>query len=105
MIRVEIPGHLCSLAGIPDRVAELDVAGPVTTRTVLDAVEARFPALKGTIREHGGGPRRAFIRFFACGQDLSHDSVDDLLPDAVVRGEEPFLIVAAIAGGKGFRAC
>ena len=98
MIRVVLPAHLRVLAGIHGEV-ELAVAGQVTQRSVLDALEARYPVLRGTIRDHDGGPRRAFIRFFACEQDLSHDRPDDPLPDAVVTGAEPYLIVGAMAGG------
>jgi len=98
MIRVVLPAHLRVLAGIDGEV-ELAVAGEVTQRSVLDALEARYPVLRGTIRDHDGGPRRAFIRFFACEQDLSHDRPDDPLPDAVVTGAEPYLIVGAMAGG------
>ena len=98
MIRVVLPAHLRVLAGIDGEV-ELAVAGEVTQRSVLDALEARYPVLRGTIRDHDGGLRRAFIRFFACEQDLSHDRPDDPLPDAVVTGAEPYLIVGAMAGG------
>jgi molybdopterin converting factor small subunit len=98
MIRVVLPAHLRVLARIDGEV-ELAVAGQVTQRTVLDALEARYPVLRGTIRDHDSGPRRAFIRFFACEQDLSHDRPDDPLPDAVVTGAEPYLIVGAMAGG------
>ena len=98
MIRVVLPSHLRTLARIDGEV-RLDVAGPVTQRTVLDALEARYPALAGTIRGHGGGPRRAFIRFFACEQDLSHEPPDTPLPEAVASGAEPYLIVGAMAGG------
>jgi molybdopterin synthase sulfur carrier subunit len=98
MIRVVLPAHLRSLARIDGEV-RLDIAGPVSQRSVLDALEARYPVLRGTIRDHGGGPRRAFIRFFACERDLSHDPPDDALPDAVVAGTEPYLIVGAMAGG------
>jgi molybdopterin synthase sulfur carrier subunit len=98
MIRVVLPSHLRALARIDGEV-RLDVAGPVTQRTVLDALEARYPALAGTIRGHGGGPRRAFIRFFACEQDLSHEPPDTPLPPAVAAGAEPYLIVGAMAGG------
>jgi sulfur-carrier protein len=98
MIRVVLPAHLRVLAGIDGEV-ELAVAGQVTQRSVLDALEARYPVLRGTIRDHDAGPRRAFIRFFACEQDLSHDRPDDPLPDAVVTGAEPYLIVGAMAGG------
>ncbi|HYP12438.1 MAG TPA: MoaD/ThiS family protein, partial [Bryobacteraceae bacterium] len=78
---------------------QLEIEGPVTQRSVLDAVEARYPTLRGTIRDQVTGQRRAFLRFFACGQDLSHDSPDAPLPDAVAAAAEPFLIIAAIAGG------
>jgi molybdopterin synthase sulfur carrier subunit len=98
MIRVVLPSHLRALARIDGEVA-LDVTGPVTQRTVLDALEARYPALRGTIRGHDSGPRRAFIRFFACEQDLSHDPPDTPLPPAVAAGTEPYLIIGAMAGG------
>jgi sulfur-carrier protein len=98
MIRVVLPGHLRTLARIDGEV-QLDIAGPVTQRSVLDALEARYPMLRGTIRGHDGGPRRAFIRFFACEEDLSHDPPDNPLPAAVVGGTEPYLIVGAMAGG------
>ncbi|MDN5942299.1 MAG: MoaD/ThiS family protein [Nitrospira sp.] len=98
MIRVVLPAHLRTLARVDGEVA-LDVKGEVTQRSVLDALEARYPMLRGTIRDHGTLKRRAFVRFFACEQDLSHESLDDSLPDAVVKGEEPFLIVGAMAGG------
>jgi molybdopterin synthase sulfur carrier subunit len=98
MIRVVLPSHLRALARINGEV-QLDVAGPVTQRTVLDALEASYPVLCGTIRGHEGGPRRAFIRFFACEQDLSHEPPDHPLPLAVAVGTEPYLIVGAMAGG------
>jgi molybdopterin synthase sulfur carrier subunit len=98
MIRVVLPAHLRTLASIDGEVG-LDVAGPVTQRSVLDALEASYPVLRGTIRGHEGGPRRAFIRFFACEQDLSHEPPDDPLPPAVAAGSEPYLIVGAMAGG------
>jgi sulfur-carrier protein len=98
MVRVVLPAHLRTLARVQGEV-ELTVAGPVTTSRLLDALEARYPMLRGTIREHGGQRRRPFIRFFACEQDLSHDSPDAVLPDAIVSGTEPFLIVGAMAGG------
>ena len=98
MIRVVLPAHLRALARAGGEV-ELDVAGQVTQRSVLDALEARYPALAGTIRGHDGGPRRAFIRFFACEQDLSHQPPDTPLPEAVASGAEPYLIVGAMAGG------
>ena len=98
MIRVILPAHLRMLAQIPGEV-QLEVEGQVTQRSVLDALEARYPMLRGTIRDHGTQQRRAFLRFFACEEDLSHESPDSPLPDAVVSGKEPFLIVGAIAGG------
>ena len=98
MIRVVLPAHLRTLARVDGEV-ELPVEGEVTQRAVLDALEARYPVLCGTIRDHGGGPRRPFIRFFACEQDLSHESPDAPLPAAVAAGAEPYLIVGAMAGG------
>ena len=98
MIRVVLPAHLRTLARVDSEVT-LDVTGPVTQRSVLDALEARYPMLQGTIRDHGTLKRRAFVRFFACEQDLSHESPDALLPDAIATGAEPFLIVGAMAGG------
>ncbi|MDZ4802807.1 MAG: MoaD/ThiS family protein [Bryobacteraceae bacterium] len=98
MIRVELPSHLRTLAGITGDV-RLDVAGEVTQRAVLNALEAAYPALRGTIRDQATARRRAFIRLFACGEDLSHDSPDSLLPAAVAAGVEPLVIVGAIAGG------
>jgi len=98
MIRLVLPFHLRKLAQV-DGELELDVAEPVTVRAVLEALEARHPALRGTIREHGTLKRRPFIRFFACKEDLSLDSPDTPLPASVVSGEEPFLIIGAMAGG------
>lgn len=98
MIRVELPPHLRTLAKVSGEV-QLDVPGPTTPRAVLDALEARYPVLRGTIRDHVTQERRAFIRFFACSQDLSHDSPDTLLPASVAKGTEPFIILGAIAGG------
>jgi molybdopterin synthase sulfur carrier subunit len=98
MIRVELPTHLRTLAGVKGEVT-LDVQEPVTQRSVLDALEAAYPMLQGTIREHGTMKRRAFLRFFACEQDLSHESPDALLPKAVATGKEPLLVVGAVAGG------
>ena len=98
MIRIELPQHLRTLAHV-DREVQIEVEGPVTQRSVLDALEARYPMLRGTIRDHVTLQRRAFLRFFACGEDLTHEAPDAPLPDAVVSGKEPFLIVGAIAGG------
>ena len=98
MIRVELPYHLRNLARVGVEV-EVDVAGPVTQRAVLDALEASYPVLRGTIRDHVTLQRRPFLRFFACEQDLSHDEPDSLLPDPVACGKEPFMVVGAIAGG------
>ena len=98
MIRVILPPHLRTLAKVEGDV-HLEVAGPVTQRTVLDALEARYPMLQGTIRDHGTLKRRPMLRFFACEEDLSHESPDAPLPEAVATGKEPYWIVAAIAGG------
>jgi molybdopterin converting factor small subunit len=98
MIRVVLPAHLRTLTQVDGEV-KLDVAGQVTQRSVLDALEARYPVLCGTIRDHDGGRRRAFVRFFACEQDLSHEPPDARLPEAVATGAEPYLIVGAMAGG------
>jgi sulfur-carrier protein len=98
MIRVVLPAHLRTLARIDGEV-KLDVTGQVTQCSVLDALESRYPVLRGTIRDHDGGRRRAFIRFFACEQDLSHEQPDALLPEQVAAGAEPYLIVGAMAGG------
>ena len=98
MIRVELPAHLRTLAGV-GREVSLEVAGEVTVAKVLDALEAAYPALCGTIRDHVTQRRRAFVRFFACEQDLSHAAPDAPLPDAVAAGAEPLLIVGAMAGG------
>ena len=97
MIRVVLPAHLKTLAKVSGEVL-LDV-DPVTQRTVVDALEAQYPPLRGTVRDPATGQRRAFVRFFACREDLSHTSPDDPLPDAVLRGDEPFLVVGAMAGG------
>ena len=98
MIRVELPQHLRTLAGV-GREIELQVEGPITQRSVLDALEARYPMLRGTIRDHVTFERRAFPRFFACEEDLSHEPPDAPLPEAVASGKEAFLIIGAIAGG------
>src|SRR5882724_11155642 len=98
VIRVELPQHLRKLAGIEGE-AKLEVEGLVTQRSVLDALEARYPMLRGTIRDQVTQQRRPFVRFFACEQDLSHEPPDAPLPDAVATGAEPFLLVGAIAGG------
>jgi molybdopterin synthase sulfur carrier subunit len=98
MIRVVLPFHLRTLARVGDEV-EIEVGVPVTQRTMLDALEQRYPVLRGTIRDHVTQARRPFLRFFACEQDLSHDAPDTPLPAAVVNGAEPFLVIGAIAGG------
>ncbi len=99
MIRVELPAHLRILAKVAGPVS-LEVPPPVTQRSVLDALEAQYPTLRGAIRDHGTLQRRPFVRFFACEQDLSHESPDAPLPEAVASGAEPFLVVGAIAGGS-----
>jgi molybdopterin converting factor small subunit len=98
MVRVILPTHLRTLAGVTDEV-QLEVAGAVTQRSVLDALERHYPVLRGTIRDHVSLQRRAFIRFFACEDDLSHEPMDAPLPERVASGAEPYLIVGAIAGG------
>lgn len=98
MIRVVLPAHLRTLARVNDEV-HLELEGPATQRAVLDALEATYPVLCGTIRDHVTRKRRSFVRFFACEQDLSHELADAPLPDAVAKGEEPFLVVGAMAGG------
>lgn len=98
MIRVVLPQHLRTLARVGEEV-EVEVDGAVTQRAVLDALEARYPVLRGTIRGHATRRRRPFVRFFACEQDLSHESPDDPLPEPVARGTEPLLVVGAMAGG------
>ena len=107
-VRVELPAHLRTLANVPREVM-LTIPGPilqaVTQRTVLDALEEQYPMLRGTIRDQKTQLRRAFLRFFACGQDWSHLSPDDPLPEAVAKGAEPLLIVGAIAGGLGGVEC
>jgi hypothetical protein len=98
MIRVILPTHLRTLAHVGSEVT-LDVSPPVTVRSVLDALEARYPMLRGAIREHGTLERRPFLRFFACEEDLTHEPPDAPLPEAVISGKEPFLVIGAIAGG------
>jgi molybdopterin converting factor small subunit len=98
MVRVVLPHHLRMLAQVDDEVA-VKVNGGATTSSVLDALEARYPVLQGTMRDHGTLKRRAFVRFFACERDLTFDPPDSLLPDAVAKGDEPFLVIGAIAGG------
>jgi hypothetical protein len=99
MIRVVLPAHLRTLAQVNGDEVAVEIDGPATQRTVLDALEASYPVLRGTIRDHVTNRRRAFVRFFACEQDLSHDSPDAPLPDAVARGAEPFYVIGAMAGG------
>jgi len=98
MIRVALPYHLRQLAKVDGEV-QLEIDGPVTQGSVLDALEARYPVLRGTIRDHSTQQRRAFLRFFACEEDLSHQAPDAPLPEAVASGKEPFLVIGAIAGG------
>ena len=98
-VRVQLPTHLRTLAGVEGEVVVEVKSDPATVSTVLDALEARYPILRGTIREHGGGPRRAYMRYFACGEDISHDPADRPLPEAVVGGREPVQILGAISGG------
>lgn len=98
MIRVVLPAHLRTLARLKGKV-ELEIEGPVTQRSILDALETHYPMLRGTIRDHTSQQRRPFIRFFACGEDWSHESPDAPLPEAVATGAEPFLVVGAMAGG------
>jgi molybdopterin synthase sulfur carrier subunit len=98
MVRVKLPVHLKTLSQA-DAEVELEVNGKVTQRSILDALEAKYPMLKGTVRDHNTGQRRPYLRFFACQEDLSHESADAPLPDAVASGAEPFLIIGAISGG------
>lgn len=98
MIRVELPQHLRTLAHVGHEI-QVEVEGPVTQRSVLDAIEAAYPMLRGAIRDHGTLQRRAFLRFFACQEDLTHEAPDAPLPEEVASGKEPFLIIGAIAGG------
>ena len=98
MIRVQLPYHLRTLARVDGEV-DVEVEGSVTLGAVLDALEAKYPVLRGTIRDHGTKHRRPFLRFFVCGEDLSHEPSDHALPDAIATGQEPFMVVGAIAGG------
>jgi len=98
MIRVELPAHLRTLAHVSSEI-QLEVEGPATQRSVLDTLEARYPVLRGTIRDHVTQQRRPFLRFFACEEDLSHEPPDAPLPEVVALGKEPFIIIGAIAGG------
>ena len=98
MVRVVLPHHLRTLAKVGDEV-NVDLNGSVTVQSVIDAVEAKYPMLRGTIRDHGTLKRRPLVRFFACGEDISHDPPDNPLPDPIVKGSEPFFIMGAIAGG------
>ena len=98
MVRVVLPQHLRTLAKVSDEV-QVDVEGRATTRAILDALEARYPVLQGTIRDHVTLKRRPYVRFYACEEDLSHESPDTPLPDAITTGKEPFLVVGAMAGG------
>lgn len=99
MIRVRLPYHLRNLAGVTGPEVQLEVQGPITQRAVLDALEARYPTLRGAVRDHATKQRRAFLRFFACNQDLSHEPPDAPLPEPVASGAEPYIILGAIAGG------
>jgi sulfur-carrier protein len=98
MILVVLPAHLRALAGVNGDV-QLEIDGPVTRRSILDALETRYPMLRGTIRDHVAGERRPLLRFFACGEDVTHESADAPLPDVIASGAEPFYIIGAIAGG------
>jgi hypothetical protein len=98
MIQVVLPAHLRSLAGVKGDV-QLEIPGEVTRRSILDALEARYPMLRGTIRDHIAGDRRPLVRFFACGEDVTHEPADDPLPQEIASGAEPFYIIGAIAGG------
>jgi sulfur-carrier protein len=98
MIRVTLPAHLRKLAHVDGEIS-LEIEGQITQQSILDALEARYPMLRGTIRDHVSGKRRAFVRFFACAEDLSHESPDTPLPEVVATGAQPYMIVGAIAGG------
>lgn len=98
MVRVLLPPHLRTLARVDDEV-KLDVAAPITQMSILDALESRYPMLRGTIREHATLKRRPLVRFFVCGEDVSHEPSDSPLPDSIIKGSEPFMVIGAIAGG------
>jgi hypothetical protein len=98
MIRVVLPHHLRTLARVGDEV-QLELNGPATVKSILDALESKYPMLRGTIRDHGTQKRRPMVRFFVCAEDVSHDPADTALPEAISKGEEPFIIMGAIAGG------
>jgi len=98
MIRVVLPHHLRTLAHVGDEI-HVDPNGSATARSIIDAIEEKYPMLRGTIRDHETQKRRPLVRFFACGEDISHDPIDNLLPDAIAKGTEPFFIMGAIAGG------
>ena len=98
MIRVALPFHLRNLANVGSEV-QLEITGEITLQSILDTIEVRYPMLAGTIRDHGTKQRRPFLRFFACGEDLSHSSPDTRLPEKIISGEEPFLVIGAVAGG------
>lgn len=98
MVRVVLPHHLRTLARVDGEV-QLDVCGPLSSKSVLDALESKYPVLRGTIRDHTTQQRRPLVRFFACGEDISHQSADTPLPEAIAKGTEPFFIMGAIAGG------
>ena len=99
MIRVELPAHLRTLARVGDGEVQVQLNGPPTLRSVLDAIEASYPVLRGTIRDHVAGERRPFLRFFACGEDVTHEPADTPLPQAIASGAETFYVIGAIAGG------
>jgi molybdopterin synthase sulfur carrier subunit len=98
MVRVVLPHHLRTLAGVGSEL-QLELNGNVTTKAILDAIETKYPVLRGTIRDHVSHQRRPLVRFFACGEDISHDALDAPMPDAIAKGTEPFFIMGAIAGG------
>jgi len=99
IIKVVLPYHLRNLARVKSGEVEIEITDPATIAAALDGIEKKYPMLRGTIRDHVSGKRRDFLRYFACGQDLSHEPVDTLLPDKVIGGEEPFIVLGSIAGG------